>query len=263
MTTFAGAPAPVGAQLESEADPISEALGDIRWGMTQEELLAHFARRIRGSYEERIANARDAMHEDRLHREMNQKIRRIRDSYVAFQGQTTGLDVSFLRWEFTHNNQESMISVSDRNAQNYYFFVQGRLWKWYRAFHANVFGGHSFQQFAGAIQRRFGAAEERTHTARESVRPNRWLGWQNARTRLRAVDENQFYGFYCLVFEDRETLNNLDHLRTAPEQRGRTRSSRLVESVTRENDEAPSTANADIVDRITGRTRRPATGNPG
>ena len=31
--------------------------------------------------------------------------------------------------------------VNDNTSQNYYFFINGKLWKWYKAFNASVFQG--------------------------------------------------------------------------------------------------------------------------
>src|SRR5690606_8872298 len=84
-----------------------------------------------------------------------------------------------------------------------------------------------------------------------------WLEWQDRHTRLRAVDQTRFYGFYCLVFEDRATLARLDQLRTNTVQVTQ-QGHALVESVTlpEGGEEESRDAHADIVDRITGNIRR-------
>ncbi|MCS6798849.1 MAG: hypothetical protein NZ898_10000 [Myxococcota bacterium] len=231
---------------------IAPALGELRWGMSKEQVFEHFSKQIRDRYQERLSKARDAMTEDAIRAEMNNEIRRIRDSYVRFDGRTTGWDVSFLRAEYTHNNNESMMVVRDGNSQNFYFFINNRLWKWYKAFDASVFEGQPFEQFARALQNRFGPGLERSQE--RDGRQVRWLEWQDESTRLRAIDENHFYGFYCLVFEEKATLANLDNLRVnrpPPRESGNA----FVRAVVESNEEV-STANQDIVDRITGMIRR-------
>lgn len=241
-------------QVAPESQAIAPALGELRWGMTNREVYEHFRRGVEERYRERISKARDSVLEDRLRREMNDESQRIRRSYTRFSGQTTGWDVSFLRDEFTHGNNESMLVVRDSNSQNFYFFINDRLWKWYKAFDATVFQGQTFEQFAGSLQGRFGRALERTGRLTERGEEKRWLEWQDANTRLRAIDENRFYGFYCLVFEDKGTLGRLSELRTnTTAQRQNTHA--LVEAVTSDEGEA-STANQDIVDRLTGNIRR-------
>jgi hypothetical protein len=241
-------------QVAPDSEAIAPALGELRWGMTNRQVYEHFRGEVEGRYRERISKARDAVLEDRLRREMNDESQRIRRSYTRFTGQTTGWDVSFLRDEFTHGNNESMLVVRDGNSQNFYFFINDRLWKWYKAFDATVFTGQTFEQFAGALQGRFGRALERTGRLTERGEEKRWLEWQDANTRLRAIDENRFYGFYCLVFEDKSTLARLNELRTNTVAQRET-SHALVEAVTSDESEA-STANQDIVDRLTGNIRR-------
>ncbi len=241
-------------QSAPRSEAIGPALGELHWGMTRDEVYNHFVAKIRERYNPRINKARDAMLEDRLRHDMNEEIQAIRRSYVIFRGQTTGWDVSFLRDEFTHGNNEAMLVLRDENSQNFYFFIRNRLWKWYKAFDADVFAGQTFEQFAGALQGRFGRALERNGHLTERGEEKHWLEWQDESTRLRAIDENRFYGFYCLVFEDKSTLGQLDQLRAntiARHEEGHG----LVDAVVVEGEEA-STANQDIVDRITGRIRR-------
>lgn len=236
-----------------QSEGIAEALGELRWGMSPREVFEHFQREIRAKYAERLSKARDALEEDRLRHQMTEEIQRIRRSFTRFDGETTGWDVSFLRDEFTHGNHESMLQVRDSNSQNFYFFINDRLWKWYKAFDAEVFAGQSFDQFARALQGRFGEALERTGRLTDRGAEKRWLEWQDSHTRLRAIDENRFYGFYCLVFEDKDTVARLDELRTNTIQR-RDEGHALVDAVT--SDQEAELRNQDIVDRITGRIRR-------
>ena len=68
----------------------------------------------------------------------------------------------------------------------------------------------------------------------------------------RAVDNNEFYGFYCLILEDPKTVARLGQLRknkAAPAEASDT----LVDMVA---DESDDDRHADIADRITGEIRR-------
>jgi len=243
-------------QEAPQSEGIGEALGDLTWGAASKAVYQHFAGKVRERYAERLTKAPDAITEDRLRHDLSEEVRAVRRSYVRFQGQTTGWDVSFLRDEFTHNNQESMLVVRDGNSQNFYFFIRNRLWKWFKAFDADVFQGQTFEQFAGALQGRFGNAAERRGSLTARGEEMRWLEWQDANTRLRAIDQTRFYGFYCLVFEEKATVAQLAELRVnqaAP----RATTHALVDAVTSGEDGASaSTANQDVVDRITGRIRR-------
>ncbi|MFT5358948.1 MAG: hypothetical protein ACI9KE_006189 [Polyangiales bacterium] len=245
------------AEQTPTTDAIAGAMGAIEWGWSKEQLVEHFTKQLRAEYRPRIHKARDAMSADQMRVELRRKVRRIRDSFVEFNGRTSGHDTGFLRDEFSHRNEEAMVRVRGDNADDYYFFIQGRLWKWYRAFDSSVFAGADFEQFSAALSNRFGApGRSRTGRIIQGGDERTWLEWQDDSTRLRALDNNQFYGFYCIVFEHKGTLENLETLRRNPPRR-RDRSHALVDAVTRgDDDESGQDSNSNIADRITGNIRR-------
>ena len=242
------------ANVTPHSDAIRGALGDVEWGWDRRRLVKYFTNKLREDYRPRIHKAGGAIEEDRLIHERDQKIRQLRKNFVRFNGRTTGYDSGFLRDEFTHRNNETMLRVRSDNADDYYFFIRGRLWKWYRAFDASVFAGADWEQFSAALQGRFGRARQRQGALVEGGEDRQWLEWQDNESRARAIDNRTFYGFYCLVFESKETLANLDTLRTNPSRR-RDRTHSLVQAVTADG-EGGDDAHADIVDRITGNRRR-------
>lgn len=261
----AAAPAPQEAPQSAAIAPALEEAG-IRWGTTPRESFDHFTKQLQERFRPRIAKAPGAIEEDRLRSEMNNEQQRMRRTFVRFSGQPTGWDSSFLRDEFTHGNNEAMLNVreEDVHATSHYFFINDRLWKRYQAFDASAFGGATFDQFAEAIQRRFGPGVQRSGSLVEGRPETRWIEWQDATTRLRAIDQTRFYGFFCLVFEDKATLAQLPSLRTHTVQRQQAGSS-LVDSVLRDDSEASHNggnaggdAHADIADRLTGQIRRRA-----
>jgi hypothetical protein len=242
--------APAEAPQSAEID---KSMGDLKWGTSRDDVLAKFTNAVKEKYKPLIAKRTGAIEEDKLRAKMRDELGKIRASLVEFNGTKTGWDVSFLKGEFTHNNGESMFVVTDENSQNYYFFMKGKLWKWYKAFNSSVFQGKTFDEFAEAIQGRFGKASPREGELVAGTGKQRWLEWQDSDTRLRAVDNNQFYGFYCLVFEGKDTLSNLASLRTAaPEKKADTNA--MVEAVT-SDEGGDADDNPNIIDRITGNIR--------
>jgi hypothetical protein len=232
---------------------ISKSMGDLTWGISKDELQKKLIDKVKETYRPLVAKTRDAVEEDRLRQKATEEMKRIRESFVEFTGTSTGWDVSFLRGEFTHGNDESMLVMRDQNSQNFYFFIDGRLWKWYKAFDAEVFRSGDFAGFASAVQRRFGPAKDVQAELIPGSGTRHWLEWQDDKSRLRAVDQSDFYGFYCLVFEEKATLGKLATLRTNTREVGNKQHA-LVEAVTappsRDADNAP-----DVVDRITGKAR--------
>jgi hypothetical protein len=240
------------------SDAIAPYLGQVEWGWSHRQLIDYYTRKIREDYQERIRKAHNATDQDRLVHERNREIRRLRGQIVRFEGETTGYDSGFLRDEFTHNNDESMIRVRGDNADDYFFFIDGRLWKWYHAFDASVFQGADWEQFKTALERRFGEGRQREAKLHEHAQERTWVEWQDEDTRARALDNTTFYGFFSLVFESKDTLARLDELRSnRPRRRGRGDHA-LVDAVTggEEDDAEARDDHADIVDRITGNVRR-------
>lgn len=235
---------------------IAEAMGELKWGMSKDEVLKHFNKQIEENYRLQMAKSKDILVQERLRRQMNDDLKRMHDSFVRFDGEATGWDVSFLREEFTHRNGESMLVVRDDQGQNFYFFIQGRLWKWYRAFDHQVFAGASFEQVTEALSGRYGASKQREGQLKAGGETERWVEWEDAATRLRGIDKTRFYGFYCLVFEDKETLGRLDSLRPNKPRNDRDRNHPLVQAVTADAEASGGQdTNPDVADRISGKIR--------
>jgi hypothetical protein len=239
---------------------IAKSMEGVTWGMSKDDLQKKLIDSVKEKYRPQVAKTKDAVEEDRLRTAANDEMKRIKDSYVEFKGTSTGWDVSFLKGEFTHGNNESMIVQRDKNSQNFYFFINGKLWKWYKAFDAEVFKAGDFNGFAEAVQRRFGPAKEASGELAPGSGTRHWLEWQDDTTRLRAVDQSDFYGFYCLVFEERATVNNLAKLRTHTREVASKQNS-VIDAVTTPVERDPD-AQPDVVDRITGKNRRGADAAP-
>ncbi len=238
---------------------ISKSMSDLTWGMSKDELQKKLIDKVKDHYKPLLAKVRDAVEEDRLREAANNEVKRIKESFVEFKGSSTGWDVSFIKGEFTHGNDESMLVMKDQNSQNFYFFIGGKLWKWYKAFDAEVFPADSFATFASAVQRRFGPAKEARGELIPGSGERHWLEWQDDGTRLRAVDQTDFYGFYCLVFEQKSTVANLAQLRGHTKEVANKQHA-MIEAVTAKGPTADPDNSPDIADRISGkiRAREPA-----
>jgi len=241
------------AQEAPTSAEIAKSMGDLKWGMTREDVQAYFANKVKEKYKPLLAKASTAMDEDKLRARQKDEIAKLK--VTDFNGKKSGLDVSFLKGEFTHHNAETLLAVSDDSSENYYFFVQNKLWKWYKAFKADAFEGKKFPQFAEAIQGRYGKGKAVEGDATHGGGKQAWVEWQDQTTRLRAVDNSGFYGFYCLVFEDKATLRKLPDLRAHKEVESK-KGNALIDSVTSdEANNASSDTNPDVMDRITGKIR--------
>lgn len=239
------------------SDNIAKAMEGVEWNWGHQKIISHFSRKLGKLYRPLLAKERDAVREDRLRREMQNRQRRIEKSFVKFTGQRTGWDSSFLRTEFTHNNGEALVEVrqlrtgnEDPRYTDYFLFINGNLWRQYRAFNQDAFGGIEFEQAAGSFQKHFGPAKQ----FRDEEGAMNRLAWQDGTTKLEAIDNTQFYGFFCLVFTNMETESRLAELRTnkAAAKRGL---NPLVEAL---DDTDERDRHTNVVEHITGKRYKTA-----
>jgi len=247
--------APETEEVTPTKDKIADALGAIKWGIGKEDLLKILTDQIREHYRPIMADTKDSLQADRLSSRMNQEIKQVRDSYEQFDGKQTGWSMGFLRDEFTQKNGEAMLNSKDQNSQNYYFFINDRLWKWYKVYNTDVFEGKTFDQFGNAVQLLLGKGKDTRGELTPGSGGRHWLEWENKDTRARAVDQMGFYGFYCVIYESREILQQLPSLRKNVTER-KSKTNELVDAVTSDTNAAANPdVNPNIVDRITGRIR--------
>jgi len=231
---------------------LEQTMGDIQWGWSPKQVYRQLKKEIEASYQEPISKTTDAIDEDRLRHKMAEETREIRDSYLEFDGTPSAYDSGYLKGEFTHQNGESLLRVRTKNTQDFFFFINDRLWKRYRAFDASVFEGASFADFGSALQKRYGKAKVQSGVRTPGTPSTRWLEWRQPRVLARAVDNNEFYGFYCLILEDPKTVAQLGKLRKNKADEA-VAGGGLVDMV---EEQSTADQNADIADRITGEIRR-------
>jgi hypothetical protein len=247
-----GMRAETGMASAGSRSALEQTMGDIQWGWSPKQVYRQLKKEIEASYQEPISKTTDAIEEDRLRHKMAEETREIRDSYLEFDGTPSAYDSGYLKGEFTHKNGESLLRVRTKNTQDFFFFINDRLWKRYRAFDASVFEGASFADFGSALQKRYGKAKAQSGVRTPGTPSTQWLEWRQPGILARAVDNNEFYGFYCLILEDPKTVAQLGKLRKNKADEAETGGG-LVDMVEeRSNDDQ----NADIADRITGEIRR-------
>lgn len=253
LTFGASGYAGVGSASQKSPSALEQSMGEIRWGWSPKQVYRQLKKNIEASYQEEISKTTDAIEEDRLRHKMAEEIREIRDSYFEFDGTPSAYDSGYLSGEFTHDNGESLLRVRTKNTQDYFFFIKDRLWKRYRAFDASVFEGATFAEFGAALQQRYGKAKKKSGAPGQGAEPAQWYEWKEPNMLARAVDNNEFYGFYCLILEDPKTASQLGKLRKNESKTTEKNADTLVDMVAHESGDDQ---NADIADRITGEIRR-------
>lgn len=216
----ANSPAPKAEERKTEAPKgaaIAQALGELRWGMSKDDVLALLKKKIRSEYTARVKAEKDIMRQDAIYNEANEVFRRIKDGYVEFDGHKTGWDASAVAEEFAHGTREAMLVVDDPAARDLYFFINGRLWKWYRELKPAAFQGARFDGVSEVLIEQFGKASERQEPRSEHGPAYRMISWNDATTRVSALARG---GETCLVFEENATLERLAMMREHASPRG-------------------------------------------
>ena len=107
-------------------------------------------------------------------------------------------------------------------AKNFYFFIDGHMWKWIKVFDASSFGGSSFKKFSRTIRKRFGKGRVKSGSlSKWSDGTHQWLEYLDRNTRFRAVDNTSHHSKYSLTFEEMATVRTLSSVRVNSSGRSR------------------------------------------
>jgi hypothetical protein len=200
-TSAAHAPAPASA-------PISNALGELHWNMNKDELLQLLKARIQRDFEARVKAERDVLRQDALYQEAKDRFQRVRQGFVTFDARKNGWDISPIGDEFRRGTGESMLVVDDSASREYYFFIRGQLWKWYRELKPEANAG--YDQVADLMRAQYGTPSTRQMQNGESGATRAGLSWSDASTRATLMRRG---AETCIVFEARAVLAQLAELR--------------------------------------------------
>lgn len=185
---------------------VEEMMGEISWGMSPKQIVTILSKRIRETSLSLIKKTKGVIEQDRIMQKAQNEIQKLRQSYIKFNGKITGWDLSPIGPEFRHNSGESMLVNQENTSRDYYFFINGRLWKWYKEFKSEAFGNQPFEIIGEAMQRRFGQATPMNGD--DYSRP--WLEWSNRKTRTRMLNNG---GAIALVFSSEKAERHLAVLR--------------------------------------------------
>jgi hypothetical protein len=175
-------------------NPLAGAMGNLRWGMRNHD--------VKSALRSELTD--------------KSKLAGLEASYVEFDGHPTRWDNTGIAEEYTHGNDEAMMTVEDNDgARNYYFFIGGELWKWVKLYPASAVGGRDFAGFSSTIQRRFGKGHSKKGEVNTgSGKSYKFVEYVDRNTRVRAVDKMKEQGNYALMFESLDTVRTLATLRS-------------------------------------------------
>jgi hypothetical protein len=193
IATLAVASAAPAAAAPPKTTTISGALGNLRWGMSEHDVKTALRTRIK---DKAALQALDS-------------------SYAEFDSKASRWDRTPVAEEYTHGNDEAMLSYKDSDgSENYYFFIGGQLWKWVKYMPASAFGGSDFDKFSTKIEGRFGKGYSKEAEVNQGTgKRYKLVEFLDRNTRLRAVDKTKGQGQFALMFESMDTVRSLSSLR--------------------------------------------------
>lgn len=195
------------------AQAIGKAMGNLRWGMSDSDVTRVVKTRLADQYGEKIKKAKGSAKAG-LERELATRQKEASSSHVfEFSGKSSRWDRTPIAGEFGYGTGESMLAINDGEAENYYFFLDGRLWKWVKLYPSSQFGGKSFSKFSSAIQDKFGKGYKKESELNGGSKKLTFLEFLDRQSRLRAVDRTEDANSYALVFEEMATVRQIAALR--------------------------------------------------
>lgn len=239
---------------DDQIEAVKKMMGKYEWKMDSEKVIGMLTAEIREEYKP-LMKTDDMVYQDRIRKEMQDKIDDIKKSHVKFEGKRTPWEVSLVDREFAQNNNESMVAMWEKKARRFYFFHHDRLWKVFIAFNADLYEGKTFDDFYNVMKDRFGVAEKKFEKTIKGEDRFAYLQWpETGDYGMRAIDYTSFYGNFCMVIYNPDLQESVLAGRNLGEKK-RGPIDPLVQSVTQkgEGEESGSAANANVVDQITGK----------
>jgi hypothetical protein len=197
---------PLAGRVSAEASKIAVSMGDLRWGLSESEVSSFVRRKLEERYNAQIQKTHDASKQAQLRSEMKRALADVR--VTEFTGSSSRWDRSPIAGEFTYGNGESMLFAKDDTSENYYFFLSGRLWKWYKALDKGTFNHGDFKKFSESIENKFGKGRLKKGELAPGQGEGQWLEFMDRNSRMRAAD-NSKRGVFALIFEEMSTVREL------------------------------------------------------
>lgn len=197
-------PRPVAGQTSPQAaKAIASLVGKYKWNLTPNQVVRLLTVNLKKSFYKRIRKAQGhPLKQDRLRRELAAAIRKIKTSYVKFDGSRTNWNSSIIDDQFGHHNGESMLVYLEKEQQRFFFFHNGRLYKQFIAFNADHpnYKGLTFPQFLGKLIQAFGQGKpvfKKDVAGQSRLHHVEWIGANHVY--MWAVDKSTIYGNFCVV----------------------------------------------------------------
>lgn len=186
-----------------------DKLAGFKFGMTKDEILAVLQKQINERYEEKIKATTDVAQQDRFRKEKKAELGRVSQTFVKFDGKSSGWDVSIIEGEFAHNTGESLMerweNDNGKNNRRFFFFYNDRLWKQFISLDVSMIPEEkrNFETFKAVMEGQYGKGAVEGGT----------ISWRAGEFDARAVDKLKDYGALGLALEDAKVKGEILALR--------------------------------------------------
>ena len=202
------APTPAHAALELRR--IDSSLVDLPFGRDIDAVSSWVRERLERLYAPRIKAAVDDNERAKRRAQLDREVFDFQSRLIAFDGRRTGYEVSAVAGEFMAGTDESMLVLKDPDGDHFFFFVNGRMWKYARMLPTqNPFPDRIAEQ-ASRLKK-----PDQVETARDaSGTPTAVRAvWNDDTLRLRLWNRRLLYGFDLMVIEYRPLADKIEELR--------------------------------------------------
>jgi hypothetical protein len=237
------------AQDAAQEEGLATVLRGLEWRAPKPKVLGHFKKLKEEEFQESSGKVRDPIVKERLRREMATAFEQIEKSDVSFTGQRSGYEVSIIAGEFRANNNESVIVVRDDNAQRYFLFADGNLWKLVIAYNPEYIQGIGFDAFVEQVSRKYGEPEATSFNDDEVLTS---ASWKDDATELRIEDKSDFFNTFTMVFADRKTAERMSKFQDAFGSGGGKKEGVVSQDILEIQKDSSFGNNEDVVDSILG-----------
>jgi len=196
------------SRAAADASTIAIAMGDLRWGLSESETISFVKRKLDERYNAQIQKTHDAGKQAKLRSDLKRAQADVSRGVTEFTGKSSRWDHSPVAGEFTYGNGESMLAAKDDSSENYYFFLNGRLWKWFKVLDKDAFGHGDFKKFSQSIEGKFGHGRLKKGEVAPGQGEGQWLEYMDRNSRMRAEDGGK-RGVFALIFEEMSTVREL------------------------------------------------------
>jgi hypothetical protein len=188
MTLLGLAFSAVAGRAGAQASPIATSMGDLRWGLSESEVIS-YAHRTKAAVDKKVVN---------------------------FESKGSKWDHSPIAGEFTYGNNESMVASRTKDADVYYFFSDGKLWKIVKVLKK---AKGDFKKFSAQVESKFGKGRVKKGEVTPGQGHTQWLEYLDRNSRMRAVDNSSKRGGFALIYEEMATVRALASTRPKPPSR--------------------------------------------